>query len=419
MPLSSKKWVDIRRRPRAKKRKVNKAVPLLLGLSVLGLIVSVLLVRIHFQISVDPESKSFCHISPFLDCDAFVASPYAQLGPFLISELNIGFYFLVLWGVFEAWNLKNRLPVLCFLFICVILFVVYETALVCLSVTKLGVLCPLCLTSNFINLGILVLIPFAMETRLRDLFATILHKFLLSPKSLSYCLIAGFLFFGVGLVFARRLDPNARYSFGFSSDDYLKSFYESAQETIFMPERPYRGNPDAKVTIVQISDFQCRPCRQVQATLNPIVKQYGDRIRLVFLNYPFNNDCNPAVRSRKYSMTCLASQAALCAYQQGKFWEFYDRLFQNQATGSYAQLAGDLGMDSNSVENCMNSKETESLLREDIEAAIKLKVEKIPVFYINGRLFTDWRDGKRFRLVVESELSRTTSATSSTEPAQR
>lgn len=69
------------------KRKMKKTIPLLLGLAVLGLIISVLLVRIHFQISVDPESKSFCHISTFLDCDSFLASPYARLGRFFGAEL--------------------------------------------------------------------------------------------------------------------------------------------------------------------------------------------------------------------------------------------------------------------------------------------------------------------------------------------
>lgn len=309
-----------------------------------------------------------------------------------------------------AWNPRNRLPVLSFLCICTFFFVIYGFVLAYLSLAGLGVLCPLCLASNLINLGILILLPFAMEIPFREIFATILRRFFLSPKSLSYCLITGLLFFGIGLVFARRLNPNARYAFGFEPEAYLKAFYDSPQKAITLRERPFRGNPDAGVTIIHISDFQCRSCRRAQSTLAPIFNQYGDRIRLIFLNYPFNFSCNPVVSSRQYPLTCLASEAALCANQQGKFWEYYDRLYQNQAGGSFSDLAGQLGMDPFSFEKCLNSKEIEKMLKQDIETALRLGVETIPVIYINGRRFTDWPDAARLRLVLDSELFRTAGA---------
>lgn len=292
---------------------MKKIIPAILFLAVLGMIISVLMIQIHYQLSVDPDKKSFCHISGTIDCDAVLASPYAKLGPFFNAELSFNYYLLIIAGIFTAWSAKKRLPILAGLFLLTLFYAVYGLVIGSIPIVKLGVACPLGLIIAMINLAILVLLPTAMKVPLRELPLTLKRKLIGAPKTLLTYLIVASMIFGMGFAFSRKLNPQAQYSFGFSPEVYLKSFYALPQKQIPLPERPIRGNPNAPVTILVVSDFQCPACRLAYDALKPIVGQYGDHIRQIYLNYPLNSSCNSAVGSAKYPLSCVASQAALCA----------------------------------------------------------------------------------------------------------
>jgi len=387
-------------------KSTKKIIPAILSLSLLGLIVSVLIIRIHYQISLNPGEKSFCYFSDMFDCEAILASPYAKLGPFFNAELAFGYYLILIWGLVESWGKKKPLPALSYVFTWTIFAAIYSVTLNLLSTVKLGVICPLGLITTIINLIVLVLLPLEMKVPLPQLPNTIKKKLFLAPKSLLFYGVGTLIIFGMGLLFARKLNPQARYSFGISPEAYLKSFYALPQKEIPLPERPIRGSPDASVTILVFSDFRSTACRRAESTLKPVLEQYRDRIRQIYLNYPLNSSCNPMVRQTKYPMACIDSKAALCAYQQGKFWEYHDWVFQNRSI-DYESLADALEMERSSFENCVISEKTAKLLKEDIAAATQFKVDRIPTLYINGRQFRDWSNAERLRLVLESELSQT------------
>lgn len=111
---------------------------------------------------------------------------------------------------------------------------------------------------------------------------------------------------------------------------------------------PAKGSSQAKVTIVEFSDFQCPYCGKVQETLKKIFETYPNKVKLVFRNYPlpFHENAEPA------------AQASLCANEQGKFWEFHDKLFANQeklTVTDLKQYAANLGVDANKFNSCLDS----------------------------------------------------------------
>jgi protein-disulfide isomerase/uncharacterized membrane protein len=397
----------------------------LLIATLLGIIASILMTQLHYQIGgVGFEEKSFCHVSDFLDCDTALASRYSQFntpaGVILTSELGIIYYFLIAFGLAYAWSSSQsslRRSTLAFLFTSSLFAFAYSVVMGYLSIIKLGVLCLLCLTSYLANLFLLILFPKALQIRYRDV-PLFLGRYLKSlfngglemKPRLVFHLSVTVLFIGVGLVFFRGLNPQIHKAHAeIPREAYLKIFYASPHQEIPLPDRPLWGNQDGRVTVVEFSDFQCPFCRVAAFSLKPYLKEFRKDVRLIFMNYPLDSSCNPAVAQGMHSSACLAAKAAFCAHQKGKFWDYHDRLFENQkrlSRETFLRIAEDLDLDRSSFEQCLVSDEVGNLLKEDIELGSKLEVRGTPSVYINGRSFRDWMNPERLRMVLESEIKR-------------
>ena len=119
-----------------------------------------------------------------------------------------------------------------------------------------------------------------------------------------------------------------------------------------------KGPWDAPVTIVEYSDFQCPFCARVGPTMARIEETYGDKVKLVYRDFPLPN--HPEAQS--------AAEAARCAHEQGKFWPYHDRLFANQQTlssESYRRLAVEVGLDPGAFEDCVASGKFREAVQED------------------------------------------------------
>jgi protein-disulfide isomerase len=161
---------------------------------------------------------------------------------------------------------------------------------------------------------------------------------------------------------------------------------------------PVRGATTAPVTIVEFSDFHCPFCRQVQPTLTRVLSRYGDKVKLVFRHYPIDS-LHPGARA--------ASEAAQCAVDQGKFWQFHDRLFAGGADSTPAALktvAVESGLDAAAYEKCLSSGKIKSVVEKDVEQGNALGLTGTPAFYINGRLLSGAQPFEEFVRVVDEEL---------------
>ena len=174
---------------------------------------------------------------------------------------------------------------------------------------------------------------------------------------------------------------------------------------------PVKGDPDAKVTIVEWSDFQCPFCGRVVPTLEQIEKNYGADVRVAFKQNPL-----PMHPNAPY-----AAKASLAAHKQGKFWQMHDKLFEaNNSRNEGAlnadkidQMARDLGLDMEKFKADANSAETAQIIAADQAQASKLGANGTPHFFINGARVSGAMPYDSFKAVVDAQLKRANQALSS------
>lgn len=174
---------------------------------------------------------------------------------------------------------------------------------------------------------------------------------------------------------------------------------------IDVKDRPFRGPKDAKVVIVEYSDFQCPFCTKGYTTLETqVLKEYGDKVKFYFKNYPlpFHPWAEPA------------AIAAECALQQkpDAYWKLYHTYFekqkdvnpQNVKEKSWEFIA-DQGIDKAKFDKCYDAKETQALVKQQIAEGQSLGVTGTPSFVINGRLLVGAQPFEQFKAVIDDELA--------------
>lgn len=152
--------------------------------------------------------------------------------------------------------------------------------------------------------------------------------------------------------------------------------------------RPLKGTPDAPVTIVEFSDFECPACGGAFADLKAFVSGRRD-IRMVFRHFPLDKACNPAVQHSMHPDACLAAYAAECAGEQDRFWQYHDQLFEHQKVldrDSLFRYAREVGLDIPAFRTCLDAPETRARVVADIEVGLKLGVASTPTLFFNGRI---------------------------------
>jgi protein-disulfide isomerase len=164
---------------------------------------------------------------------------------------------------------------------------------------------------------------------------------------------------------------------------------------------PVLGSTAAPVTIVEFSDFQCPFCQSVAPTLKRVRETYGDKVRIVWKDYPL---------TQIHPQAFKAGEAAHCAGEQGKYWEYHDRLFANQQAlqaDSLKKYAADLGLDTAKFNACVDTSKYGDRVREGVAQGSRLGVNSTPTVYINGRMLSGAQPYEAFVAIIDEELSRT------------
>jgi protein-disulfide isomerase len=174
---------------------------------------------------------------------------------------------------------------------------------------------------------------------------------------------------------------------------------------ISLANQPARGPDGAKVTIVEYSDFQCPYCARVYNTLeDDILKNYGDKVRFIFKNFPLTT-IHPWAEDG-----ALVSE---CAYKQGndQFWTMYNGLFTKQGEitkdnlkDKAAEIASAGGVDVDKLKACIDGKEAMDAVKADQGEATALGVNSTPTFFVNGRRLSGAQTPESFKQVIDQEL---------------
>ena len=165
------------------------------------------------------------------------------------------------------------------------------------------------------------------------------------------------------------------------------------------------GGPNAPVTMIEFSDYECPFCKRADETVQQVMKTYGDKVRLVHRDFPLSihNRARPA------------AEAARCAEAQGKFWEYHTKLFASQdlSAEKLQALATEVGIDRTKFDECIAKQPFKDSIDKDIADGTDAGVTGTPAFFINGRMLSGAQPFEKFKEVIDEELANKQGAKSS------
>ncbi|MBI4139146.1 DsbA family protein [Candidatus Uhrbacteria bacterium] len=142
-----------------------------------------------------------------------------------------------------------------------------------------------------------------------------------------------------------------------------------------------RGDKNAKVTLVEYSDFECPFCLRHHDSLQQILKDYPKDVRLVYRHFPLS--FHPEAQK--------AAEASECAGKQGKFWEMHEKVFeanksQSMSVATWKAAARQLGLNGDAFDKCLDSGETAARVAQDLQEGTTAGVGGTPGTFVNGQL---------------------------------
>jgi len=166
---------------------------------------------------------------------------------------------------------------------------------------------------------------------------------------------------------------------------------------ISMDGDPVRGPVNAKVTIVEFSDFQCPFCAKATPEVAALLQKFPTNVRVVFKQFPLDT----------HSQAALAAEASLAAQAQGKFWELHDKMYANFRTLSEAHIMGwakDIGLDVNRFHADLASHKYKARVDSEEKQGEAAGVEGTPTFFIDGKKFNSVFEAADVAPLIVEEL---------------
>ncbi len=158
-----------------------------------------------------------------------------------------------------------------------------------------------------------------------------------------------------------------------------RSFLEkmSKEPATVIGNSPTKGSAKQDIVLLEFSDFQCPFCGRAHDTVKQFIQKHQDRVTLVYKHLPL---------ASIHSQAVPAAQASWAAQQQGKFWKYHDRLFDNQdqlGDELYKQVAKDLELDLDKFNRDRNSDAAKQAIQQDLQLAQRLGLNSTPFFFLN------------------------------------
>jgi protein-disulfide isomerase/uncharacterized membrane protein len=352
--------------------------------SLAGLLISVVLARIHYKVNAEIDFHSFCGGGGTFNCDDVARSSYSIV-------LGVP---TALWGVFgyllavavASAGLRARRAALSAAYGLLLFagFVALSAVLGFISAFRLHALCVLCAATYGINLLLFVVALLqAAAIGFSDAAVAPLHFFREGPgKSIATLVLLGAMALGLVVLVPPYWPRGAK-----------PRVSRLEREGLARGEAPggghWIGAQKPTVTITEFSDYECPHCRQAHSQLRNIVAKFPDRVRLIHRHFPLDQACNRSIERPFHESACRAALIAECAGHAGRFWEANDTLFElanSLDTRSTKEIAADLKLDSTALDRCMQGQGLVDV-KNDIEVGIALKLEGTPSFLVDGQLY--------------------------------
>lgn len=196
----------------------------------------------------------------------------------------------------------------------------------------------------------------------------------------------------------------AAFLFGGSSSPTKEStkITEDQSKILVRETSHIKGAADAKVTLVEFGDFQCPACGAVHPVVDTLLKEYEGKVKFVYRQFPLAIHQNAKA----------AAYAAEAAGAQGKFFEMYDALFQNQkdwesgkdAMKMFEEYADVVGLDVEKFKQDIADKKFEEVVQKDINDGYSLGINSTPTFFLNGEKMSGGLPYDQFKAKIDAAL---------------
>lgn len=358
-----------------------------------------------------------CSVNDWINCEAVHVSSYATMFGLPVAWWGVLFYawtlFAALFCVFlkDDERVRATLSASLILALGAVLFSLYKAT----HLYKLGVLCPVCVGMYVLNFLIaffviktlqlpLSKLPQFLAQYVRSIFGKV-SELTFSPQPILFLALVTSLF-SLGYIGLKNYEEMGQQEAGMKQA--VENHFKQPQLSLAIhPDAAVWGNPDAELSVIEFSDFECPGCRYSAFHLRNILFEYRDKVRLFFMNYPLDGDINSHVQRSIHPHAGLAARAGVCAQQFGDFWGFHDDLFKNQKELSrnlILRLAAERNWNVMEFEACVDSEPTIVRVKRDIELGKEIGVRSTPTLFVNGRLVKFWNSNEFVRAVVREEV---------------
>lgn len=349
-----------------------------------------------------------CELAEGLGCSAALMSSYGRMFGISLTVWAVGaygiFFLISLQALVQPSKTARNLALLGVLTGASLFFVAY---LVYISVTALDTYCPYCLVLHILTPIIFVTAFVAARKRKVSIVRTLIENVAVSLKSPlfvgTFILVA--VLFVVGLT---QFRDTAESKFLEEYSQYGKmiegEWPRFAGIDSIVAGRPFRGDADAPVTIVEFGDFTCHTCQAAYPLMESLVNEYP--VKFYYVPYARGSECNSASQSSNFP-SCFGATILHFAGDRGVYWEVHDLLFEdvnqiNPATSG--RLTELLGIDN--LQSVMNDTAAKRKVPRDVQLAHAAGAKRTPTFFVNGMGFEGAPERWYWDRLIQAEIER-------------
>lgn len=415
---------------------MKKFMYIIVGLSVLGAALTMLLLMQHF-FPDRPIGSFFCGGGLVNPCLELSQSRFSTIFGLPIAAFGLLYYLLALFIVLIADYAAGKYHGYALLIILPLSAAALAADAVLggiLIATK--ILCTLCVATYAVNAGILAAAILWYRRARKDdsyslagTFRMIFSEGESTPDRrafyaafILYVFTFTFAILGFAYILKQKSEtgPQGRPKVAPTQiQQFLGNFYRQPRENIIFPDNGINlGSPKAPLTIHVFTDFLCSACNQFYLIEKQLLARHGDRVRVVHYNYPLDQGCNGTVPRTVYKDSCTASRAFISATDAGFIEQYivehfsqYEHLSHSYSRARAAEIlvrvdsASRKGMNGAQFLALMDSPKTTDRLNEHLELAKKLKVSATPTLFINGRKIEGFPPMEIFDAIIATDLA--------------
>jgi len=385
---------------------------IILILSLVGFAASVYLTYLHQQIFTGKlEEFGFCGISREISCEAVSASPYSKIFGVPLAWLGTLLYlFWIALASIAAYKPEKYSRITSgLILITAAAAVAVNIYLGQLMFFTIGSLCLLCLLTYMVNLAVLILaLRIAKGSLLTTSISAIKAMLPFSGQTRFGFVLIFIIVAAAGVIGQFQMQKAIDASSKFDEVGFRKFQQNFTRLKVDTDSDPFHGAADARLTMVEFSNFECPHCRKAHYILQTILPGYRNQVKLVFKNLPF--DFNPSAKA--------LAQLGEAAQKQGKFWPLHDLIFERQKQfgktpldrDALMQLARDAGLDMARIEKDFDDPAAAKAVLADVHEAKRLGINGTPTFLLNGLLLRGMPPPAILKRVIDLELERSNDA---------